>query len=278
MQIARRIILALFAATVILCSWLSPLDAPAIRQVDAGLKRALVSFAAARTLNALISVAQGTEISAQPFGVGVTLTPGQVLDPLNDVVEQFSALMLAASVAFGIQKVLISIGGYWLISLALTAAAAGWTWLYFRRQQAPAWLSRVLVILLMLRFAIPVVTIGTDLLSQKFLAADYAASQLVIDTSSGQVAKQYPPVPSSTESQGIMDTMKGWLSQTGDLKQRFDNLKGSVEREIEHILKIIVIFLLQTLVIPTLLLWALYGIARSAIELPGQAVNLKLST
>jgi hypothetical protein len=165
-----------------------------------------------------------------------------------------------------------------LISLVLTAAAAGWTWIYLRRQQAPAWLSRILVILLMLRFAIPVVTIGTDLLSQRFLAADYAASQLVIDTSSDQAAKQNAPVPSSAESQGIMDTMKGWLSQTGNLKQRFDDLKGSVEREIEHILKIIVIFLLQTLVIPTLLLWALYGITRSAIEFPGPAAKMKPTT
>jgi len=132
MHNTRKIILASFAAIVILGSWLAPLDAPAIKQVDAGLKRALVSFAAARTLNALISVAQGTEISAQPLGVGVTLTPGQALDPLNDVVEQFSTLMLAASVAFGVQKILISIGSYWLISLALTATALGWTWLYFR--------------------------------------------------------------------------------------------------------------------------------------------------
>ena len=92
----------------------------------------------------------------------MTLTPGQALDPLNDVVEQFSTLMLAASVAFGVQKILISIGSYWLISLVLTAAALAWTWLYFRQKQAPAWLSRTLVVLLMLRFAVPVVTIGTD--------------------------------------------------------------------------------------------------------------------
>lgn len=275
MNITRRIILAVFMATVVLCSWLAPLDAPAIKQVDAGLKRALVSFAAARTLNALISVAQGTEISAQPLGVGVTLTPGQVLDPLNDLIEQFSALMLAASIAFGIQKVLITIGGYWLISLVLTVAALGWTWLYYRRQQAPAWLSKLLVILLMLRFAVPVVTIGTDLLSQKFLLAEYEANQLLIETSSGQAAKQNPPAPATAESQGIVDTVKGWLSQTGDLKQRFDNLKGSVEREIEHILKIIVIFLLQTTVIPFLLLWALYGITRSAIELPRPMAKIR---
>jgi len=275
MHNTRKIILASFTAIVILGSWLAPLDAPAIKQVDAGLKRALVSFAAARTLNALISVAQGTEISAQPLGVGVTLTPGQALDPLNDVVEQFSTLMLAASLAFGVQKILISIGSYWLISLALTATALGWTWLYFRHRQAPAWLSRTLVVLLMLRFAVPVVTIGTDLLSQKFLSAEYEASQLMIDTSSGQAAKAGPVVPPTPESQGIVDTIKGWLAQPGELKQRFDNLKGAVEREIEHILKIIVIFMLQTTVIPFLLMWALYSVTRSAIELPRPPPKLR---
>ena len=275
MHNTRKIILASFTAIVILGSWLAPLDAPAIKQVDAGLKRALVSFAAARTLNALISVAQGTEISAQPLGVGVTLTPGQALDPLNDVVEQFSTLMLAASVAFGVQKILISIGSYWLISLALTATALGWTWLYFRHRQAPAWLSRTLVVLLMLRFAVPVVTIGTDLPSQKFLSAEYEASQLMIDTSSGQAAKAGPVVPPAPESQGIVDTIKSWLAQPGELKQRFDNLKGAVEREIEHILKIIVIFMLQTTVIPFLLMWALYSVTRSAIELPRPLPKLR---
>jgi hypothetical protein len=80
----------------------------------------------ARALNAVISVAQGTEVSLQPLGVGVTLAPGQLLDPVNDLVEKFSDLMLMASVAFGVQKVLISMGGYWLISLLLTFAAIGW--------------------------------------------------------------------------------------------------------------------------------------------------------
>jgi hypothetical protein len=122
----RRILLVLSLVAVLLGAWLAPLDAPATQQVDAGLKRALVSFATARALNAVISVAQGTEVSLQPLGVGVTLAPGQLLDPVNDLVEKFSDLMLMASVAFGVQKVLISMGGYWLISLLLTFAAIGW--------------------------------------------------------------------------------------------------------------------------------------------------------
>ncbi|MDP2816871.1 MAG: hypothetical protein Q8O29_01075 [Polaromonas sp.] len=265
----RRFVLALFMLAAVACSWFAPLDAPAMAQVDAGLKRALVSFATARALNAVISVAQGTALSVQPLGVGVTLTPGQLLDPVNDLVEKFSTLMLAASVAFGVQKALIAMGGYWVISLALTAVALGWAWVHFRRQAPPPWLSRVLVILLMLRFAVPVVTLGTDLLWQKFLAPDYAASQLQIDTSSTQAARLGPPV-AVPDNPGVLDRMKGWLSDTADVKARFEALKLAAEQATEHIIRLIVIFLLQTLVIPLLLLWALYALVRGVFERAGR--------
>ena len=238
-------------------------------QVDAGLKRALVSFATARALNAVISVAQGTALSVQPLGVGVTLTPGQLLNPVNDLVEKFSTLMLAASVAFGVQKALIAMGAYWVISLALTAVALGWAGMHFRRQAPPAWLSRTLVILLMLRFAIPVVTLGTDLLWQKFLAPDYAASQLQIDTSQAQAARLGQPV-AAPDNPGVLDRMKGWLSDTADVKARFEALKLAAEQATDHIIRLIVIFLLQTLVIPLLLLWALYALARAVFERAGR--------
>lgn len=262
-------------AAVILCSWLKPMDSPAMQQVDSGLKRALVSFATARALNAVISVAQGTEASIQPLGFGVTLTPGQVLDPVNDLVEQFSNLMLAASVVFGVQKVLLSIASYWPVSFALTIVALGWTLTYFRQIQPPALLSRLLVILLMLRFAIPVVTIGTDLVWQKFLANDYAVSQNSISSASGQVDKLSPSIPSAADSQGLLAKMKDWFSKTADVKVQFENLKEAAEQATEHIIKLIVIFLLQTLVIPVLLLWAIYGVVRRAIDTPrNQVVHL----
>lgn len=264
MRAARRIGLAVLVAAILVCSWTAPLDSAAVQLVDAGLKRALLSFATARALNAVISVAQGTEVSLQPLGFGVVLAPGQLLDPVNDLVEQFSNLMLAASVAFGVQKALIAIGAYWLISLALSVAALGWTWFYFRQRHAPVWLSRVLVILLMLRFAVPVVTIGTDLLFKEFLAADYEASQQAIDMTSGQAAKASPPMPVVVVDQGILDRIKGWWSQDVDVKTRFENLKNAAEQATVHIIKLIVIFLLQTLVIPLLLFWVLYSIARSA--------------
>ena len=159
----------------------------------------------------MISVVQGTELAIQPVGVGINLTPGQILGPVNDLVEQFSSLMLTASIAFGIQKVLLSIGSHWLISLIVTVVTILWAVLFLLRR-CPGWLSRILVVLLMVRFAIPAVT------------------------------------------------------------EKFKTLLGSIEQATEHVVRLMAIFLLQTLVIPVVLLWILYRLATSAFrpfESPG---------
>jgi hypothetical protein len=262
---------ALLAAVA--CAWLAPLDAPATRQIDAGLKRALLTFAAARALNSVISVAQGTEVSLQPLGVGVTLAPGQLLDPVNDLVELFSNLMLAASVSFGVQKVLIGMAGYWPISLALTVAAIAWSVLQFRARGAPVWLPRLLVVLLMLRFAIPVVTLGTDVLWQKFLASEYESSQQSITSVSSEVVKLAPPAGLAGDSPGMVARMKQWLAENADVKMRFEALKQAAERATLHMIKLMVIFLMQTMLIPLLLMWALYSLARGVFALPRRAAG-----
>lgn len=266
LQAVQRLALAAAVAFMVACAWLAPLDSAADQEVDAGFKRALISFASARALNAIISVVQGTELAVEPAGVGVVFTPGQVLDPVNDLVEQFSNLMLVASVSFGIQKVLIGIGGYWLVSLLLTLAAAAWAFSYLRMRPGSGWSARILVVLLMVRFAVPAVAIGSEKLFQTFMAADYSASQQAIDTTSAELVELNPPVAATPQNQGVLDRLRGWWSQNGDIKLRFERLKQAAEHATENIIKLIVIFLLQTLLIPLLLLWALYGVARRALR------------
>ena len=165
LPLVQRIALTMAIAIMVACSWLAPIDSAANNQIDAGFKRALISFATARLLNAGLSFVETTEISATPMGVGVKFAPGQVLKPVNDMVEQFAHLMLIASVAFGVEKMLISFGSYWLVSLFLTATAIGWAYLNYKKQHSPAWISRILVVLLMIRFAIPIAVIGSDALA-----------------------------------------------------------------------------------------------------------------
>lgn len=264
----KGVAVLLFLAAAVASCWLAPVEAAASRQIDAGLGRALVSFAAARGINAVISLAQGTQVSLQPLGVGVSLAIGQVLDPINDVIETFSNLMLMAAVAFGIQKVLVTIGAHWLVSLALTAAAVAWAGvLLFRQRLAPGWLAKLLVILLMVRFAVPVATIGSDFMFRHFLLGDYQAGQQALDRTAEQVEKASPSATPATES-GLFDRLKGLANApaSGGWKERFDNLRQVAERATQHVIRLMVVFILQTLVAPVLLLWLLYLLARSVLR------------
>lgn len=264
LQWGKRILLAAIAAALVACAWLGPLEAPARRHVDAGLERALLSYASARAVNAVLSVAQGTELAVQPAGVGVVLAPGRALEPINDLIEQFANLMLTACVAFGVQKVLLSVGAHWLVSAALTLAALGWAAVHLRRRAPPAWLSRLLLVLLMARFALPVVVIGSDLLFTRFMADDYQASQRAIETVAQSIDRLDAP-PANTAPTWL-ERLKGWTAH--DLKSSYAQLKQAAEQASERVIKLMVIFLLQTLIFPVALLWLLWSVARRFFEFP----------
>jgi hypothetical protein len=267
----ERFLLFLIFAFILAGAWLKPLELVATVQIDAGLKRALVSFGTARALNAIISVAQGTELAVEPAGVGVKLAPGQILRPINDMVEQFAELMLAASVAFGVTKVLISIGSYWVVSLLLSAFALGWFLFRWRGQEAPAWLARILLVLVLVRFAVPLVTVGSDALFQRFLNEDYEASQNAIAVNTGQLATLSPPAGETNAETGIGERIRRWWSQNIDaVGTRLEKLKQAASEVAEHIVKLIVVFLMQTLVLPLILFWALYRAAKAVFDPPSR--------
>jgi hypothetical protein len=282
MNLRRALLLAFLAATLAGTWWLTP-DSAATREVDVGLKRALASFATARTLDAIVSAAQGTELSMQPLGVGVTLAPGEALDPINDLIEQFAGLMLAASVSFGAQRVLIAAGGHWIVSALLSVAAIGWVAWQWRTPPPEAkgwvsrWLPRVLVLLLLIRFAVPLAVLGADAGFRLLMADDYAAGQAALDRSAGAMRELSPPTVSPSaepaSDAGTLERLKRWWSGPADAKpgpsaaapSRIEQWQALIGDAVEHIVALIVVFLMQTLVLPLLMLWLLLGLVRRVI-------------
>ena len=95
--------LSLFSLGIVVCLWFFPLDHYARNIVDSSLKEAVIVFGVAKGLNAAVSIAQGTQITAIP---GFIFAIGEALDPLNDLIEQFSWVMLASITSLGLQKIL----------------------------------------------------------------------------------------------------------------------------------------------------------------------------
>jgi hypothetical protein len=266
MSSMRRLAPLLALAVVLAGAWFAPLDEAAAPQIESGLKRALASFAAARALNAVISVAQGTEVALEPGGLGVTLAPGQALDPINDVVEQFATMMLSASIAFGVQLALLKFGAFWGVSLLLSAVGLSWAWVRWRGRPSPAWLVRLLVVLLLARFAVPLAAMGSEAAFQLFLAKDYAAAQAGIEQSASRLPGLDAPESGSRPPESLVERFRRWWSQGSDAGDRVERLKQAVEGTVEHIVKVIVVFLLQTLFVPLLLMWVLLRAARLIVS------------
>ena len=268
----KRFIAPLVLIVILVLAWTSPLDVMSREQVDAGLKRALVTFATARMLNAVISVAQGTDVAIEPAGVGVKFSPGEMLDPINDLVEKFSTLMLFASISFGIQKILITLGGHWVVSATLSGAAILWSVWHLSGRYIPEWCTKLLVISLVLRFAVPLVTVGSNALFLQFLANDYEHSQAVLESGSADLRKMaaLDPPPQPQENRGLLDRFKE-MTPNINVKERLDHLKDSAELWTERMINLMVVFLFQTLIFPLLLLWGLVSLAKGfLVQLPAK--------
>ena len=106
----------LLVALLMIGGWI---DQSGRSYTEEGIKRTLVTYAIARGLNGVISVAQGTEVAVEPVGVGVTFTPGQILDPINDLIERFSWIVLASGVSLGAQNILLSMTEWIWFGLAV---------------------------------------------------------------------------------------------------------------------------------------------------------------
>lgn len=262
----QRIYLLLVAVLVLVGCWVAPIDTPAREQVNDGFKRALTTFAAARALGAVVSVAQGTQVDATPAGVGVSFAPGQALKPLNELIEQFAAIMLAASVSFGIQLMLLNIGAHHLMSWLVSGVAVAWVAWRWQRGRSPRWLQSLLIGLLLVRFAVPVTALANEGIYRTFMASEYQTSLDIIERSPAVIASARPN--SQVNGEGWSDRFARWWKSLPNPKAVYDHILKSASDWAERIVKLIALFVLQTIVLPLVFLFAAWRLARAAIREP----------
>ena len=264
-KLKSRILVGLLLLAVVL-STLTSVDRYAEAEYEELFQRAFVTFALARTLNGLISAVQGTELALQPAGVGVTLTPGEVLDPVNDLIERFSWIMMAATLSLGVQQVLLDVGQWWGLRLAVAVIALGWLFVWIRRRAGASpdplamekLLARSLVIILFLRFAVPVTIIANEALYRMFLEPRYVESTQVIESAGQDIeALQTEATEDATaaeEERSFFDALGDTVSSL-NFSQKVNVIAERAADVIEHLIQLAVVFILQTGVLPVAFLW-----------------------
>lgn len=234
--------------------------------IDNALKRAVVSFTMAKGLNAIISVAQGTEVAATPAGVGVNFAVGEVLDPINDMVERFSWVMLASSVSLGIQKILLAMLSTIWVQAIIAFLVLSFLYAFFTKKGKIASLSlKLLLFLMILRFAMPFFALASQSLYQSFLSPSYTTSTTAIQETTQEV--QSLQTDKSSANLSLWAKVKKAYQSTKDslnIKKHINNLTQKLNDAFSHMLTLITLFIIETIIFPLLFLYLFVKLIKSS--------------
>lgn len=276
---AKKTVVTVLALIVIAAAFFGVLDQRSEAYTDDAFNRALITFGIARGINGVISVAQGTEVAVHPAGFGVNFAPGQILDPINDIIEQFSWVMLASTASLGIQKIFLSISSSWMCSLLLTLLLAVMVIFAWQpglcNQSVKGIIKKSFLVMFFIRFSIPVAAIGSELLFNTFLAQQYTESTQKLQQTQEAItslSKSDTTEKSSKGDEGMLDKAKKWFdsaTQTMDIEARIEEYKKAAADATRQTINLIVVFVIQTVIFPLLFLWVVYRFLK---ELGGKLV------
>jgi len=258
-------------------------DRSAEEYIDEAFKRATIAYGAARAINAVISLLQASNLEFHPAGVGVTVAVGEILDPVNDIVERFSWIMLVSLLSLGIQKSMVVIGPWLSVSVLLTISLACVLlsmWLKNGASRSFQTIAKkALLAALVLKFAMPCVASLNHRVYSNILENQYESASENIQAQADHLKDlelQENPNGSGNQvegqSNGWWDKTKHMVSNASEalknvssVKEKIAGLKDKAGEITESLIRLSIVFMLNTIVIPVLFLWGLVHFARLLI-------------
>lgn len=234
--------------------------------------RAGVAYATCRTVNAAVSVLQESTLQVEPAGVGVSLAVGQILDPINDMTERVSSILVMVVVSLGVQKLIYEIAIYCVpLLLAVLLVVAGCLFLFDGRKVA---LLRRHIFMLMLfvsvfRFFLPLSAFCGDILAERFFNPQIAVvrENLAVGTKGIEELCNL----SLPEVDGVMGTIENSASflkeKSAAFRRALAVTSGNMEDLVQNLLNLAFLyvgfFVVQVVLLPLGFFWILYRLAIS---------------
>jgi hypothetical protein len=219
--------------------------------MEASFTRTLAALAATRGLDSAISLAQSSEVSFS-FGPGGSLGIGQALDPVNDLVEQYGALLLTSTTALGVQRLGMQIAatlGCWLFLPALVALGLSSVCGAGGRRSLIGWSRRLFGLALFARLAFPAAGWIDSLVAERFLEPGYQ-----------QAAAAVAATTESIERVEAAGADRAWWERYNPVDAIGDRAKKIYDQLAavgESIVNLAIYFTISTIVLPLGTLWLL---------------------
>jgi hypothetical protein len=175
-------LLALIGLPVL--GWHGVLDQFSAERINSSISSAGLIYGTARGINALVSLLQGTELNV-PF---LTFSIGEVLDPVNDLIERFSEVILLALGSLALQKILLAVVSATMFNILLSVVAicTGLA-LLLNSPKLLSTLLRTFLIVAFFRFSLGLVVLANSWVDSTFLDKADQQRHLAMENFQGEL-------------------------------------------------------------------------------------------
>ena len=207
------------------------------------IRNAALTYASARGVNALVSVLQSTEIEAGVIVSG-SMTIGEVLDPLNDMIERFSSVMTWVLASLAAQKLLLLLASHVLfLYLVAVLGVVSLLLIYFGRSRTQGLVFRCFLVVVFVRFALGLAVAMNSAVDILFLDQQLREN----DQEMAQLQSNIVRIDTTVNADGD-DIRAAVMDFWSELS--LDELNQKINRGIENFINLVAIYLLKTILFP----------------------------
>jgi len=244
------------------------------------ITKAGVAYATCRVINASVSIIKDSSLQLEPAGVGISLAVGQALDPIDDMTERLSDVLVTAITSLGVQKLAYEISVSFvprMLSIFLFALSI---LLWFENERLTSLqktITRFIVLLIIARFCLPISSVADEYLHKHFFADQISGANERLAVGSAELDKLKDL--SLPETDGVLGTIENSASflkqKTTEFRNAFVATVTNTGDIIENLLKLtylyVGIFLIQVVILPLLSFWFLVKTANALFHtnIPG---------
>lgn len=290
----KKILISSIVVLLVVISYLNVVDKVSSGGLDRAFTRSISVFAIARTLNGIISVVEGTQVAATPAGVGVNFAVGQIVHPMNDMLEHFSWVMMMSSISLGVQKLMLELGQTDVMKVLLTLNAILlvlmlWTQNIWQKNIFNS-VFKSFVILSFLRFIIPLVVLFNSSVYEYILQPKYIEAKTALIFSSDEIKGIVNQVEANQQKQirvqndqedSVIQKAQNYFNETIEtlnvtkqlqtlkikFKKLLDDLENKFDHAIEYILVLMTVFIVESILFPLLFFWVFMRLLRNLLQM-----------
>lgn len=272
---AIRSAVGIFIAVVLLFSAgarLPALDATTDAYFREAITKAGVAYATCRVINASVSIIKESSLQLEPAGIGISLAVGQALDPIDDMIERLSDVIVTAITSLGVQKLTYEISVSLappLIALCLFALSVLIWFENARLASLQKLTMQILLLLAVARFCLPISSMANGYVQKHYFEEQISAANNELALGSVELDKLKDfSLPEIDGFLGTIENSASFVKQKSILfKNALVNTVSNMGSIIENLLKLtflyVGIFVIQVIILPLLSFWFLMKTANT---------------